>query len=68
MKKNAGSINEFENFDQTMRKLMQVSHSEIKAVLDAEKTEKNKRPKKKGRPFGSGRASKGERKNETRRP
>jgi len=48
---------EFENFDQTMRKLMTVPHSEIKARLDAEKVEKAKRPKKRGRPLGSTRAS-----------
>ena len=42
---------EFENFDHTMRELMKVPHSEIKAQLDAEKAEKNKRPKKIGRPL-----------------
>jgi hypothetical protein len=42
---------EFENFDQTMRKLMNVPHSEIKAKLDAEKAEKKARPKKRGRPL-----------------
>ena len=36
---------EFNNFDRTMRDLMKVPHSEIKAALDAEKTEKAKRPK-----------------------
>jgi hypothetical protein len=41
---------EFENFDQTMRKLMNVPHSEIKAKLDEEKAEKKARPKKRGRP------------------
>lgn len=44
---------EFENFDRTMRKLMKVPHSQIKAKLDAEKAEKAKRPKKRGRPLGS---------------
>jgi hypothetical protein len=31
---------QFDNFDHTMRKLMSVSHSEIKAKLDAEKAAK----------------------------
>jgi hypothetical protein len=31
---------EYENFDRTMRELMKVSHSEIKAKLDAEKEAK----------------------------
>ena len=31
---------EFENFDRTMRDLMNVSHDEIKAELDAEKAAK----------------------------
>jgi hypothetical protein len=48
MKRNS----EFENFDHTMRELMRVPHSEIKAALDAEKTEKAKHPKKRGRPIG----------------
>ena len=48
---------EFENFDRTMRDLMKVSHNEIKAKLDAEKAEKATRPKKRGRPVGSSRAS-----------
>jgi hypothetical protein len=46
--KNSG---EFENFDRTMRQLMKIPHSEIKAALDAEKAEKEKRPKKRGRPL-----------------
>jgi len=46
---------EFENFDNTMRQLMKVPHSEIKAALDAEKREKQKRKAKK--PSASGRAS-----------
>jgi hypothetical protein len=37
---------EFENFDRTMRDLMSVPHSEIKAALDAEKAAK--RPRQKG--------------------
>lgn len=48
---------EYENFDRTMRELIKVSHDEIKGKLDAEKAEKNKRPKKRGRPLGSSRAS-----------
>jgi hypothetical protein len=44
---------EFDNFDRTMRALVKVPRSEIKAQLDAEKTEKAKRPKKRGRPIGS---------------
>jgi len=48
---------EFGNFDRTMRQLIKVPHSEIKAKLDAEKTEKAKRTKKRGRPLGSTRAS-----------
>jgi hypothetical protein len=31
---------EYENFDRTMRQLMKVPHSEIKAKLDAEKKAK----------------------------
>jgi hypothetical protein len=31
---------EFQNFDQTMRQLIKVPHSEIKAKLDAEKSKK----------------------------
>jgi len=44
---------EFSNFDRTMRELMKVPHSEIKAKLDAEKAEKEKHPKGRGRPIGS---------------
>ena len=36
---------EFERFDCTMRKLMAVPHSEIKAKLDAEKAAKKGKPK-----------------------
>jgi hypothetical protein len=54
MSKNSG---EFDNFDRTMRALMKIPHSEIKAKLDAEKADKAKRPKKRGRPLGSTRAS-----------
>lgn len=48
---------EFENFDRTMRELIKVPHSEIKAKLDAEKRAKQKRKAKK--PSASGRASGG---------
>lgn len=36
---------EFQNFDKTMRRLMAVPHSEIKAKLDAEKANKKRRPR-----------------------
>ena len=49
--------NEFQKFDQTMRELMSVPHSEIKAALDAEKAEKKKKRKAKKKPSASGRAS-----------
>ena len=49
---------EFERFDQTMRELMSVPHSEIKAALDAEKAENKRKKKRKARkPSASGRAS-----------
>jgi hypothetical protein len=51
----AKSQSEFENFDRTMRDLMSVPHSEIKAALDAEKAAKKKRKAKK-KPSASGRA------------
>ena len=38
--------NEFERFDTTMRKLITVPHSEIKAKLDAERVAKKKKTKK----------------------
>jgi hypothetical protein len=44
---------EFEKFDATMRKLIKVPHSKIKAKLDAEKAEKKRKPK----ASASGRAS-----------
>jgi hypothetical protein len=34
---------EFDNFDRTMRQLMKVPHSEIKAKLDEEKTAKKRK-------------------------
>lgn len=40
---------EFDNFDRTMRDLMSVPHSEIKAALDAEKAAKKNKPKRKRR-------------------
>jgi len=43
---------EFDNFDRTMRKLIAVPHSELKAALDAEKRAKQKRRAKK--PSASG--------------
>ena len=36
---------EFEAFDKTMDSLLRVSHSEIKAKIDAEKAAKKRRPK-----------------------
>ncbi|HEY6338287.1 MAG TPA: hypothetical protein VIW68_07315 [Candidatus Sulfotelmatobacter sp.] len=48
---------EFENFDQTMRKLVTVQHDEVKAKLDAEKREKQKRKAKKNHSASEGRAS-----------
>jgi len=47
---------EFSNFDRTMRELIKVPHSEIKAALDAEKAAKKKKRKAKT-PSASGRAS-----------
>lgn len=47
---------EYEKFDQTMRKLISVPHTELKAKLDAEKREKQKRKAKK-KPSASGRVS-----------
>jgi hypothetical protein len=41
---------DFENFDRTMRDLMSVPHSEIKAALDAEKAEKKREKKSDSRP------------------
>ena len=37
---------EFQNFDRTMRDLMSVPHDDIKAALDAEKAEKQKKTRK----------------------
>jgi len=37
---------EFDNFDRTMRELMKVPHSEIKAKLDEEKKSKKRKRRK----------------------
>ena len=47
---------EFQNFDQTMRKLMSTPHSELKAKLEEEKAAKRQKRKAK-KPSASGRAS-----------
>jgi hypothetical protein len=48
---------EFVNFDRTMRELISVPHSEIKAALDAEKAaNKRKKKRKAKKPSASGRA------------
>ena len=39
---------EFSKFDETMKKLMKVPHSEIKAKLDAEKKAKKRKKSAKG--------------------
>lgn len=41
------NTSEFENFDRTMRELLKVSHSEIKAKLGAEKQAKKRKKAKK---------------------
>jgi hypothetical protein len=51
MKKSESS--EYENFDRTMRKLIAVPHSEIKAKLDAEKQAKKRRRKRVSRASGA---------------
>ena len=43
------TTDEFQNFDRTMRKLMTVPHSEIKAALDAEKAAKKGKKKRKAK-------------------
>jgi len=40
------SSKEFERFDNTMRKLIQVPHEKLKAALDEEKRDKNKERRK----------------------
>lgn len=37
---------EFQKFDRTMKELMTIPHSEIKAKLEAEKKAKKRKPKK----------------------
>lgn len=43
--KNVNKKSEYENFDDTMRKLLKVPYSEIKAKLEAEKRAKQKKRK-----------------------
>ena len=45
---------ELENFNQTMDKLLKVSHADLKAKLDAEKKAKGRKPKKASGPRASG--------------
>jgi hypothetical protein len=47
---------EFANFDAAMRKIIKVSHNELKAAMDAEKAAKKRKPK---RTSASDRASSG---------
>jgi hypothetical protein len=48
---------QFDNFDRTMRDLISVPHSEIKAALEAEKAAKKRKKKRKAKkPSASGRA------------
>ncbi len=49
-------MNEFDRFDKTMEQLLKVPHSEVKAKLDVEKAEKQKK-KRKPKTSASGRAS-----------
>jgi hypothetical protein len=51
--------NEYERFDRTMRRLMAVTHDEIKAKLEAEKAEKRKRKLKKTSASGRALGEKG---------
>jgi hypothetical protein len=51
---------EFEDFDRTMRDLMSVPHDEIKAALDAEKNEKQRKKRKAKKPSALGREDGGE--------
>ncbi|HEV7674413.1 MAG TPA: hypothetical protein VGQ12_07780 [Candidatus Angelobacter sp.] len=48
MKSNPKTTAEYQNFENALRHVVQVPHSEIKAKLDAEKAEKKKRPKTSG--------------------
>jgi hypothetical protein len=47
---------QFENFDATMRQLIAIPHDKLKAALDTEKAEKQKR---KSKTSASGRAVRG---------
>jgi hypothetical protein len=51
------SESQFSNFDKTMKKLISVPHSEIKAQLDAEKAAKKAKRKTKKKSSASDRAS-----------
>lgn len=44
---------EFANFDHTMRELLKVPHSELKAKLDAEKRDKKRKKAKKSSVSGT---------------
>ena len=49
MKSNPKTSDEYQNFENLLRRVVQVPHSEIKAKLDEEKrTKKKKRPKTSG--------------------
>ena len=52
----ARNNDQFDNFDRTMRELISVPHSEIKAALDAEKAAKQKKKRKAKKPSASGHA------------
>ena len=51
------SSTEYEKFDSTMRELIKIPHSVIKAKLDAEKRVKQRRTQRKPRTSAVGRAS-----------
>jgi len=55
--KRSARTSEYERFDNMMQRLIRVSHSEIKAKLDAEKKAKARRKKRKSRTSALGRAS-----------
>jgi hypothetical protein len=50
-----GTSREFEKFDQTMKALMAIPHSQIKAALEEEKREKQKKKRKAKKPSALGR-------------
>ena len=57
----ASENKEYDNFDRTMRDLINVPHEDIKAALDAEKREKQKKKKRKAKkPSASDRADRDE--------